>query len=129
MKNVTTSLFCWNSDIFRILYVHIFFEVQNSLSHAFSVSAAFISVVEFSQARCFMTFFRFFCGWGETESSPYVGHKPRMIDDECRAVGGMRYGKGNRSTPRKPTPVPLSLPQIPHYMTGREPGPPRRITF
>jgi hypothetical protein len=32
---------------------------------------------------------------------------PRMIDDECEAVGGMRIGRGNRSTRRKPAPVPL----------------------
>jgi hypothetical protein len=28
-------------------------------------------------------------------------------DDDCGAVGGMRIGKGNRSTRRKPDPVPL----------------------
>jgi hypothetical protein len=26
-----------------------------------------------------------------------------MIDDECGAVGGMRIGRGNRSTGRKPS--------------------------
>jgi hypothetical protein len=34
--------------------------------------------------------------------------------DECGAVGGMRIGKGNRSTRRQPAPVPLCSPQIPH---------------
>jgi hypothetical protein len=38
-------------------------------------------------------------------------------DDECGAVGGMRIDRGNRSTRRKPTPVPLFLPQIPHDQT------------
>jgi hypothetical protein len=38
-------------------------------------------------------------------------------DDECGAVSGMRIGKGNRSTRRKPAPVPLSPPQIPHELT------------
>jgi hypothetical protein len=37
-------------------------------------------------------------------------------DDECGAVGEMRIGKGNRSTRRKPTPVTLCPPQIPHDM-------------
>jgi hypothetical protein len=37
-----------------------------------------------------------------------------MIDDECGAVGGMRIGRGNQSTRRKPAPVPLCPPQIPH---------------
>jgi hypothetical protein len=29
------------------------------------------------------------------------------------AIGGMKFGRGNRSTRRKPTPAPLSPPQIP----------------
>jgi hypothetical protein len=37
-----------------------------------------------------------------------------MIDDaECGAVGGM-IGRRNRSAQRKPAPVPLCPPQIPH---------------
>jgi hypothetical protein len=39
-------------------------------------------------------------------------------DDECGAVGGMRIGRGNRITRRKPAPVPLFPPQIPHDLTG-----------
>jgi hypothetical protein len=34
-------------------------------------------------------------------------------DDERGAVGGMRICRGNRSTQRKPAPVPLCPPQIP----------------
>jgi hypothetical protein len=36
----------------------------------------------------------------------------QMIDggDECGALGGMRIGKGNRNTRRKPTPAPLCPP-------------------
>jgi hypothetical protein len=29
------------------------------------------------------------------------------------AIGGMKFGRGNRSTRRKPTPAPLCPPQIP----------------
>jgi hypothetical protein len=36
------------------------------------------------------------------------------MDDECGAVDGMRIGKGNRSTRRKPAPASLCPPQIPH---------------
>jgi hypothetical protein len=32
---------------------------------------------------------------------------PRMMEDECGAGGGMWIGRGNRSTRRKPAPVPL----------------------
>jgi hypothetical protein len=42
-------------------------------------------------------------------------------DDECGAIGGMRIGRGNRSTRTKPTPMPLCPPQIPHGL-GLEPG-------
>jgi hypothetical protein len=45
-------------------------------------------------------------------------YQPRMIDDDqCEAVGGMRIGRGNRSTLRKPGPVPLRPPQISHDLT------------
>jgi hypothetical protein len=44
-------------------------------------------------------------------------YQPRMIDDDYGAAGGMRIGKGNRSTRRKPAPVPLCPPQIPHDLT------------
>jgi hypothetical protein len=45
-------------------------------------------------------------------------YKPQMIDDgDCGAIGGMKIGSGNRSTPRKPAPAPLCPPQIPHDQT------------
>jgi hypothetical protein len=37
--------------------------------------------------------------------------------DECGAVGGMRIGKENRSTRRKPAQMPLCPPQIPRDLT------------
>jgi hypothetical protein len=41
-------------------------------------------------------------------------HQPRMIDDDERgAIGGM-IGKGNRSTERKPVPLPLCPRLISH---------------
>jgi hypothetical protein len=39
-------------------------------------------------------------------------------------IGGMMIGRGNRSTRRKPVPVPLCPQRIPHALPGREPGPP-----
>jgi hypothetical protein len=45
-------------------------------------------------------------------------YQPQMIDDDdYGAVGGMRIGKGNRSTRRKPAPAPLCSPQMPHEQT------------
>jgi hypothetical protein len=41
-----------------------------------------------------------------------------MIDDgDFGAIDGMRIGSGDRSTQRKPAPVQLCLPQIPHDLT------------
>jgi hypothetical protein len=45
-------------------------------------------------------------------------YQPRMIDNnDYGAVGGMRIGRGNRSTRRKPAPVPLFPPQISQDLT------------
>jgi hypothetical protein len=42
-------------------------------------------------------------------------YQPQMIDDGVYgANGGMKIGRGNRSTRRKPAPAPLCPPQIPH---------------
>jgi hypothetical protein len=44
-------------------------------------------------------------------------YQPRvMVDDECRVIGGM-ICRGKRNTWRKPAPVPLCPPQIPHDLT------------
>jgi hypothetical protein len=41
-------------------------------------------------------------------------YQPQMIDEgDCGAIGGMKVGRGNRSTRRKPAPAPLCPPQIP----------------
>jgi hypothetical protein len=77
--------------------------------------------------------FFFFCyWWGGTKSlgtavTSGLLYKPQMIDeDDCGAIGGMKIGRRNRSTRRKPAPAPLSPPQIPHdQTTGSNPGPPR----
>jgi hypothetical protein len=55
--------------------------------------------------------------WSGTETTTGLLYQSRMMDDdECGAVGRM-IGKGNRSTSRKPTLVPLCPSQIPHNVT------------
>jgi hypothetical protein len=45
-------------------------------------------------------------------------YQPQLIDDgDCGEIGGMKIGRGNRSTRRKPAPAPLCPPQIPHDQT------------
>jgi hypothetical protein len=66
---------------------------------------------------CFLVFLG---GVSPLGTSATVGllYQPRMIyDDDYGAVGGMRIGRGNRSTRRKPAPVPLCPPQVPHDLT------------
>jgi hypothetical protein len=51
--------------------------------------------------------------WGGTKTLGTAAtsgllYKPQMIDeDDCGAVGGMKIGRGNRSTRRKPAQAPL----------------------
>jgi hypothetical protein len=50
-------------------------------------------------------------------TAPTTGllYQPQMIHDgDCEAIGGMKIGRGNRSTRRKPTLAPLCPPQVPH---------------
>jgi hypothetical protein len=48
----------------------------------------------------------FLMGWDWVHSvrRPLIGllYQPRIINDKCGAIGGMRIGRGNRSTRRKP---------------------------
>jgi hypothetical protein len=50
------------------------------------------------------------------DSTWYVRHYWPIVPvhGDCGAVGGMRIGRGNRSTRRKFAPTPLCSPQIPH---------------
>jgi hypothetical protein len=53
----------------------------------------------------------------------YCGHfwpivQPQIIDEgDCGVIGGMKIGRGNRSTRRKPAPAPLCPPEIPLEQT------------
>jgi hypothetical protein len=45
-------------------------------------------------------------------------YESQMINDgDCGEIGGMKIGRGNRSTRRKPAAAPLCPPQIPHDQT------------
>jgi hypothetical protein len=61
-------------------------------------------------------FFLNLCG-GTLGTAATTGllYQPRKIGDgDCGEIGGMKIGRGNRSTRRKLAPAPLCLPQIPH---------------
>jgi hypothetical protein len=84
------------------------------------VTVVYYTILKFISRSLF-----FFLGWGwdwvHLVRRPLTGlfYHPRMIDDdeECGAFDGMRIGRGNRSTRRKPAPVPLCPSQIPHDLT------------
>jgi hypothetical protein len=54
-----------------------------------------------------------------TAASTGLLYQPQMTDDDddCGTIGGIRIGRGNRSTRRKLAPMPLCPPQIPHDLT------------
>jgi hypothetical protein len=53
-----------------------------------------------------------------TAATTGVFYQPQMIDDgDCGAMGGMKVGRVHWSTWRKPVPVSLCPPQIPHDQT------------
>jgi hypothetical protein len=62
-------------------------------------------------------FYFFFIGWDWVHLvlHPLFGllYQSQMID-ECGEIAGVRIGRGNPSTRRKPAPMPLRPPQIPH---------------
>jgi hypothetical protein len=71
----------------------------------------------------YIVFLVYLSGWSRTESTVteatyWLFYQPWLVDgDDCTAVGGMNVGRGNRSTRRKPDPISLCPPQVPHDMT------------
>jgi hypothetical protein len=54
----------------------------------------------------------------DTATTTGLLYQPQMTDDdECGTIGVMRISRRNQSTWRKPAPIPLRLPQIPHDLT------------
>jgi hypothetical protein len=63
---------------------------------------------------CFF-FFNLCGGTLGTAATTGLLYQPRMIcDGDCGKIGGIKTGRGNRSTRRKPAPALLCPPQIPH---------------
>jgi hypothetical protein len=53
---------------------------------------------------------------------------PAHDDDDCGVIGGIRIGRGNRSTLRKPVPAPLCPTKIPHDLSQAAAMGSRRLT-
>jgi hypothetical protein len=55
--------------------------------------------------------------WSPLVTAAITGllYQPRIINDgDCGPIGGIKFGRGSRSTRRTPALVPLCQPQIPH---------------
>jgi hypothetical protein len=80
-----------------------------------------IRTISFSKwPRSSITFFINVVGLSPLGTAATSGllYQPQMIDEgDCGAIGGMKIGRGNQSTRRKPSPAPLCPPQIPHEQT------------
>jgi hypothetical protein len=92
-----------------------------NLGHTDKPSGKGFHLAEFFQTvrPLWVFFFSWAWDWAHLLLRPLFGllYQPQMIDDECGAVGGMRIGRGNRSTPNKPAPVPFCPPRIPYELS------------
>jgi hypothetical protein len=101
--------------ILNIIYLFIFFLGVDFLN--LSLATSKIPTL----FTCLSGYFLFKFLWGGMRLSPLgtsATNWPIVPAPECGALGGMRIGKGNRSTWRKPVLVPLCPPQIPHDLNS-----------
>jgi hypothetical protein len=65
--------------------------------------------------RYLAIFFNLWGGTLGTAATTGLLFQPQVIGDgDCGEIGGIKIGRGNRSTRKKPAPSPLCPPQIPH---------------
>jgi hypothetical protein len=67
----------------------------------------------------FIRFFFILCGgtFGTAVTTGLLYHPRMRGEGDCGEISGMKIGRRNRSTRRKPAPAPLCPPQIPHDKT------------
>jgi hypothetical protein len=78
--------------------------------------------IQIPSLRFFILFFYLYIGGVESRSTRHCGHEWPIVlvpgDYDDGEIGGM-IGRGKRSTWRKPAPMPLCPPQIPHAARTR----------
>jgi hypothetical protein len=133
MKSATRKFSCTESSA-RHMTIYLLLSVGNSeddpycpnwsipptLSIACNAHILCIQALRFQPYASYLCFLWVGWDWVHLVRRRLIGlwYQPRMTDDdECGAVGGMRIGRGSRSTRRKPAPVPFCPPQIPHDLT------------
>jgi hypothetical protein len=106
---------CVTASFIQVRYTDFFFFLRRLTTEYMTISER-RQRVGLPRNLKYHSFF-FFISRGETEST-WNCDRPQMMDDyDCGAIGLIKIGKGNRSTRREPTPVPLCPPQIPHDLT------------
>jgi hypothetical protein len=101
-----------NESVYFIESEHLITVISRALHH---FNTCWSSGNWFTFLHHSLVFFFFLgVGWNQVHFywSNYWAIVPAQDDDECGTIGGMP-GRGNRSTRRRPTPVPLCPPQIP----------------
>jgi hypothetical protein len=79
--------------------------MTRGLSIKFRPVMAIVSYIELLQSPFF---FNSWSGTFGTAATTGLLYQPRMIGDgDCGEISGMKIGRGNRSTRRKPAPAPL----------------------
>jgi hypothetical protein len=85
--------------------------------HAVNRAATLIRPCTSNQDLCVSFLIRIVGGWVHTGSTRHVVHFWLIVHAPCDCedgeYGGMKIGRGNRSSRRKPAPAPLCPPQIP----------------
>jgi hypothetical protein len=92
---------------------------KNEISMQTEKISQFIWNTSWKYTRLVFKFLGVGWDWVHLVRRPQFGllYQARMINDECGAAGGMRIGRRNGSTRRKPAPVPFCPPQIPLDLT------------
>jgi hypothetical protein len=93
-------------------------------------SVALVRIAKYTDrvtAACRSGFFlNLCCGTLDTAAATGLLYQPRMISEgDCGEIGGMKIGRGNRSTLRKPAPAQLVHHKSHMTRPGFQPGPPR----
>jgi hypothetical protein len=76
------------------------------------------SIYDNTIVRIYIYFFKFCGGTLGTAATTDLLYQPRLIGEgDCGEIGGMKMGRENRTSRRKPAPASLCPPQIAHDLT------------
>jgi hypothetical protein len=111
------------SYLFINFFIFIFLHTSHDLhacNFSFKISNIlfkFEILIEFQCHTLLCGIFLLLVGWDQVPCTAVTSgllYQPQMIGEgDCGAIGGMKIGRGNQITRRKPAPAPVCPPQIP----------------